>query len=163
MKKLISVLLSLVLVLTFCIPAVHADTPAEEESYSKLYAPAVKQIIDTNLVYKDTNEEFFHLLADLYLTNPAALAEIISEYPDDDILYLIKAISYRTKIMIHGGRHGWNTDESSPYHPLWPTNGCIRIENDYQNQITNEIQDLINNGHSYMGYVIVTQNGLTDL
>ncbi len=94
MRRLLCILLT-VAMLTLCIPAVFAsENPEEETQTATFHAPTVQKMIEANLALGNADEAFFHTLANAYLADPALLVEIIQELPEDDILYLAKAISY---------------------------------------------------------------------
>ncbi len=95
MKKLVCLLLSIVMLLSLCTPAVFADeVPTESQEPTTFHAPTVRRMIEANLTTKNSDEEFFHLLANAYLTDPLLFLQTIEDLPGEDVLYLAKAISY---------------------------------------------------------------------
>lgn len=51
-------------------------------------------MIEVNLDLGNTDEQFFHLLANAYLADPGLLSETISAFSETEIQFLAKAISY---------------------------------------------------------------------
>ena len=62
---------------------------------------------------------------------------------------IVNECSARSGILIHGGR-----SQST----LQPTDGCIRVFNDVQSGIQEEIERLTSNGYNTTGYVFVTES-----
>lgn len=93
-KKIISLLLVVVLMVFMCPPVAAQADVSDEETVTSFYAPAVRQMIEANLETGNTDEEFFHLLANAYLADPALLVETISDLTVDEISFLAKAIAY---------------------------------------------------------------------
>ncbi len=95
MKKTLSVFLSLVMVFTLCAPTAFAvEAPEQEIEAVTFHAPTIRKMIEVNLELGNADEQFFHMLANAYLADPALLVETIMDLPGEDITYLAKAISY---------------------------------------------------------------------
>ncbi len=94
MKRFVSIFLSIATLFCFFVPYVQADESTDSAAVGHFYAPTVRSMIDKSLAIGGVDEEFFHYLADMYLLNPVQLAETISDLPENDILYLARAISY---------------------------------------------------------------------
>lgn len=73
--------------------------------------------------------------------------------------YVVERCSHRSGLLIHGGREGYNNNESDPSYPLHHTEGCVRITNTFQLSLQNRITALINNCHLENGVVTITQDG----
>ena len=92
MKRLLCAALTVVMLFALCAPAVRAEeTEALPQSY---HAPTIKKMIDVNLQTGNTDEEFFHLLANAFLVDPAMVAGLLTGYTQDEITWLTKAIAY---------------------------------------------------------------------
>lgn len=92
MKRLLCAALTVVMLFALCAPAVGAEeTEALPQSY---HAPTIQRMIDANLQTGNTDEEFFHLLANAFLVDPAMVSELLSRYTQDEITWLTKAIAY---------------------------------------------------------------------
>ena len=98
MKKLLSILLAITMVFYLAPMFVYADEPAEPTEtiveQRSFHAPTIRSMIDSNLALGNVDEEFYHLLANAYLTDPVLLCQTISDLSADEITYLAKAISY---------------------------------------------------------------------
>lgn len=94
MQKVISMVLVFVLILCMCPFAAAEDTSSDAESGAGFHAPTIRKMIDVNLECDNADEEFFHLLANAYLADPELLIETIMDLPEEDIVYLAKAIAY---------------------------------------------------------------------
>lgn len=79
--------------------------------------------------------------------------------------YVAEQCSHRDGLMIHGGREEdyEGMEVGDPDFTLHHTEGCVRVTNEYQLQLQNEITALIEAYHRNVGIVIITQNGLTTL
>lgn len=75
--------------------------------------------------------------------------------------YVVEHCGHRWGIWIHGGREHYYTglSEDDPGFALCATNGCVRVRNEYQLQLQNEITALIANHHETVGIITITQDG----
>ena len=72
MKKIISILLTVTLVFSLFATFVSAEEIADQITESRsFHAPTIRNMIEVNLETRNTDEEFYHLLANAYLTDPA--------------------------------------------------------------------------------------------
>ncbi len=83
------------IVFTFCAPAAFAtEAPVDTTEPSTFHAPTIREMIELNLELGSSDEQFFHVLANAYLADPALLVETIQDLTADEIIYLAKAIAY---------------------------------------------------------------------
>ena len=95
MKKLISILLSISILFSFCVPFASADDTAIQETAGRsFHAQTIRNMIEVNLELDNVDEEFYHILTNAYLTDPVLLAQTIADLQADEIHYLARAISY---------------------------------------------------------------------
>lgn len=95
MKRIISILLTVTLVFSLFATFVSAEEIADQATENRsFHAPTIRKMIDVNLELQNIDEEFYHLLTNAYLTDPALLARTIADLSEDEIAYLAKAISY---------------------------------------------------------------------
>lgn len=95
MKKRISFLLVLIMLLTFLTPTISAEEVTEAVTQpTSFHAPTIRRLIEVNLELGNTDEEFYHILANAYLTDPVLLAQTIADLNSEQIDYLARAISY---------------------------------------------------------------------
>lgn len=80
--------------LCMCPFAAAQDTSSDVDSYAGFHAPTIRKMIEANLACGNADEEFFHLLTNAYLADPKLLIETILDLPQEDIVYLAKAIAY---------------------------------------------------------------------
>ena len=72
-------------------PYAHAE---EEDTSLTFHAPTVRQMIEANLSTGNTDEEFFHAIANVYLADPVMFAELIADLTEEEIEFLARGISY---------------------------------------------------------------------
>lgn len=99
-KRLTAFLLAVFLVIP-CFPNVMAVETGENNIPAGFHAPTLLSIIEANLEEKNTDEEFFHMIADAFLADPALFSEMIVGFSAEDLEYLAKGISYDLQ---HSGR-----------------------------------------------------------
>lgn len=91
MRRLLCVLTVLLLLASMHSYA-YADSGVEPAD--PFHVPTVRRMIENNLEAGNPDEEFFHALANAYLLSPTLFAEIISDFAEEEIQYLARAISY---------------------------------------------------------------------
>lgn len=97
MKKqttLIAKILSMLLIFSFLVSFGVKSYAAEAENNQSFHAPTLLKMIKTNLMVGSTDEEFFHRLADAYLSNPSFFAITVSNLEPNEIEYIAKAVAY---------------------------------------------------------------------
>lgn len=70
--------------------------------------------------------------------------------------YIKEEANHRWGFLIHGGRVGYS-DLEDPYYPLYPTEGCVRVTEEYQLALQTDIRSLQNNYHKDKGLVSVRE------
>lgn len=95
MKKLVSLLLAFAMLFSLCVPFAGAEEMEEQEpAGSTFHAPTIRSMIEVNLELDNFDEEFYHILANAYITDPVLLAQTVADLSGEEITYLAKAISY---------------------------------------------------------------------